>query len=130
MSRSNPIPFSADFSAEFDALSPAPPPDTNGWPTINDLATFAGQSATDEVLVISLAAAIAYGQGVLSSVRNGQTWDYGVRPDVFQACLDYAASLYTARIQGDSFTVDAVQGATPMQRYRKVLLNIRPPGFA
>lgn len=96
------------------------------WPTITDLETFVGQSG-DATLDWALAAAIDYGAGVLDST-DGVFND----PDdaVFQACLDYASSLYTMRIGGNDIMVSGVEGTTPQQRYRRILLASRPVGFA
>lgn len=96
------------------------------WPTINELAVFTRQQV-DETMDWALDAAISYGQTVLASSNLVPN-----EPDasVFNGCLDYAASLYTARIGGVDLTIEPGEGSTPLQRYRKLLLVSRPVGFA
>lgn len=91
-----------------------------GWPTIEDLGIFTGQDVSDEVLQSALKGAIDYGAGVLSDRFVGTVPD-----SVFQACLDYAGSIYTQRIGQADILVEGIQGTTPQQRYRRILLAAR-----
>lgn len=97
------------------------------WPNISDFQKFVRQTTTDEVADWALAASIAYGEKVLS-----ETDALINEPSeaVFNAALEYAAALYTARNGGVDLTVDMGEGSTPLQRYRKILLVDRPVGFA
>lgn len=92
----------------------------NGWPTIDELATFTGVPASDAALIVSLDGAIDYGSSVL-----GDRWSGDVSPSIHRACLDYAASIYTERIGRSDIMIEGFLGSTPLQRYRRSLLANR-----
>lgn len=97
------------------------------WPTIEQFIAFLrlDHSSVDESVQQSLDAAIEYGRRT-----GGEAFETVVPDDVFQACMDYGGSLYMERIgRGDQYT-DPVQGSTPQQRYRRIILSARMPGFA
>lgn len=96
------------------------------WPTLEQYATYLRlTSPFDDAVQQTLDAAISYG-----TRTGGDAFATEVPDDVFQACLDYAGSLYMERIgQSDQFT-DPVQGSTPQQRYRRIILSARMVGFA
>jgi hypothetical protein len=97
------------------------------WPTIEDLEKFTRQTA-DDVMQWALDASIQYGTTVLDVDADGVP--YPPDASVFNACLDYAGTLYTQRIGGNDVFVTGVEGSTPQQRYRRILLASRPVGFA
>lgn len=111
----------SDSAAEVNA----PRASITGWPTIEDASEFTGVDVGDEVLQQALAGAIDYGNIVLSDRFVGT-----VPTSVFAACLDYTGSMYTQRIGQADILVDGVQGSTPQQRYRRILLANRFVGIA
>lgn len=96
-----------------------------GWPTIDDLASYAGVPASDPTLIASLDGAIDYGLLVLGDRYIGP-----VMGSVFRACLDYAASIYTERIGQADVQAEAFFGSTSITRYRRILLANRYTAIA
>ena len=96
-----------------------------GWPTISDLSTFTGQPESDADLQWALDAGIDYGNLVL-----GNRWQGTYMDSVFRACLDYSASIYSARIGQADVMVETYYGSTPLNRYRRVLLANRYTAIA
>lgn len=97
-----------------------PPSAATGWPDISLLAEYTGVGVADPVLVNALAAAVGYGNLVLSDRYVGPVNDAVVR-----ACLDYAGSIYTERIGQADVSVEAMFGSTSITRYRRILLASR-----
>jgi hypothetical protein len=100
----------------------------SAWPVYADLEAFLrlpGAAATDQALTESLDAAVSYGKLTL-----GEGFETDVPDHVRTGCLDYAGSLYMERVGGSDQFTDAVQGSTPQQRFRRLLLASRMPGFA
>jgi hypothetical protein len=97
-----------------------PPSGATGWPTIDDLATFTGQPATDPDLVFALDAAISYGELTLGDRYLGP-----VSSSIHRAAMDYAGSIYTERIGQADVTIESFYGSTPLSRYRRILMTNR-----
>lgn len=106
-------------------MTDVPQSPATGWPTIDELATFAQASAADDVLQQCLDDAIDYGSQVLGAGYVGPLPASGHR-----AAMTYAATNFTERIANADMIVDALSGPTAMTRYRRSLLACRYTAFA
>jgi hypothetical protein len=96
-----------------------------GWPLIEDASKYTGIPATDDILIWALESAVDYG-----SLTLGERYGGPVTGSVFQACLDYAGSVYTERIGQSDISVEQFLGSTPLTRYRRILLANRYTAIA